>query len=186
MPGSVRLPRHSQAIHRQILPSRHEGRATCDAAHHIIRGSIAVVADRCRTPGSLTNTRKRLIAYPLILLALAAGLKLLAWYLEPRMAFYPFAGVQETPRALGLEFRDLSIATRDGERLSAWWIEPRDARVEVVYFHGNGGNLSTWLPILAQIVRRDCAVLAVDYRGYGVSTGVPSETGLYRDADATL
>ena len=29
-------------------------------------------------------------------------------------------------------------------------------------------------------------MLAVDYRGYGLSTGTPSEHGLYRDVDATL
>jgi fermentation-respiration switch protein FrsA (DUF1100 family) len=30
------------------------------------------------------------------------------------------------------------------------------------------------------------AVLGVDYRGFGVSTGSPSEKGLYRDVEATL
>ena len=59
-------------------------------------------------------------------------------------------------------------------------------RASVIYFHGNGGNLSLWAPILAGVVRHGCSVLAVDYRGYGVSTGYPSERGLYRDVDAAL
>ena len=29
-------------------------------------------------------------------------------------------------------------------------------------------------------------VVAIDYRGYGVSTGRPTESGLYRDVDATI
>lgn len=128
----------------------------------------------------------RPVAYALILVALLVALKLLVWFLEPKMAFYPFAGVQETPRTLGLEFRDVSLETSDGERLAAWWLEPRDARAEVVFFHGNGGNLSNWLPVLAAMHAHGCAVLAIDYRGYGASTGSPSESGLYRDADATL
>ena len=61
---------------------------------------------------------------------------------------------------------------------------PQAARARIVYFHGNGGNLSNWSPILAGIVRRGYSVLAVDYRGYGLSTGRPTERGLYRDVDA--
>jgi hypothetical protein len=59
-------------------------------------------------------------------------------------------------------------------------------RAHVVYFHGNGGNLSVWAPILAAIAQQGFSVLAVDYRGYGVSTGRPSERGLYRDVDAVI
>ncbi len=54
------------------------------------------------------------------------------------------------------------------------------------YFHGNGGNLSIWAPILAGIARQGYAVTAFDYRGYGNSTGRPSERGLYRDVDAIV
>ena len=61
-----------------------------------------------------------------------------------------------------------------------------EPRAQVVYFHGNGGNLSVWTPILAGIARHGYSVLAFDYRGYGVSTGRPSESGLYRDVDAVL
>src|SRR5688572_8725241 len=59
-----------------------------------------------------------------------------------------------------------------------------EARASVVYFHGNGGNLSIWAPILAGIHREGYAVYAIDYRGYGLSTGRPSERGLFRDLDA--
>ncbi len=57
-------------------------------------------------------------------------------------------------------------------------------RARILYFHGNGGNLSVWAPILAGIHRRGYAVHAFDYRGYGASTGRPSEQGLYRDVEA--
>ena len=60
------------------------------------------------------------------------------------------------------------------------------ARARIVYFHGNGGNLSNWAPILAGIVRRGYSVFAFDYRGYGMSTGRPTERGLYRDVDAVV
>jgi fermentation-respiration switch protein FrsA (DUF1100 family) len=78
------------------------------------------------------------------------------------------------------------LDTSDGERLVAWQLEPERAIADVVYFHGNGGNLSVWLPVLATLHRLNLRVLAVDYRGYGLSTGTPSEQGLYRDAEAVV
>lgn len=121
----------------------------------------------------------------MILVAVLA-LKLLVVWLEPRMAFYPTRGVQETPAAAGLAYVDVAIGTDDGEKLHAWWLEHPQPRAQVVYFHGNGGNLSLWLDVLAELRRRGFSVLAVDYRGYGASSGSPSERGLFRDTDAAI
>jgi uncharacterized protein len=114
------------------------------------------------------------------------GLKLLVWWLEPRMAFFPIAGVQETPAAHRLDFEDLRIETADGETLHAWWLPAPEPRAQVIFWHGNGGNLSLWSDVIAGLRRQEFSVLAVDYRGFGASTGRPSEQGLYRDADAAL
>jgi uncharacterized protein len=127
----------------------------------------------------------RIVRSALLTIVLAAAaLKLLVWWLEPRMAFFPFRGVQETPASAGLVYSDLEIATSDGEALRAWWIEHPSARAEIVFWHGNGGNLSMWLGAIADFRNRGFSVLAADYRGYGASTGRPSEQGIYRDADA--
>ncbi len=54
-------------------------------------------------------------------------------------------------------------------------------------FHGNGGNISVRLDQYAEIHRRyDTSIIAIDYRGYGRSEGVPSERGLYADARAAF
>ena len=87
------------------------------------------------------------------------------------MAFVPTRGVQQTPAAAGLPFTDLKITTSDGETLHGWWIEHPTPRAQVIYWHGNGGNLSMWLPVLADLRRRGMSVMAVDYRGYGASSG---------------
>jgi len=114
------------------------------------------------------------------------GLRLMVWWLEPRMAFFPIAGVQQTPLVYKLEYEDLEIRTADGETLHAWWLEAPQPRAQVIFWHGNGGNLSLWLDVIAAIRQRGFSVLAVDYRGFGASTGRPSEKGLYRDADAAI
>jgi hypothetical protein len=106
--------------------------------------------------------------------------------LEPKVAFFPIDGESLTPAASGVAFEALDIPTADGETLRAWWLPHDQPRATIVYFHGNGGNLSLWSPILLELHRRGYAVFAFDYRGYGVSTGSPSERGLYRDVDAVL
>jgi uncharacterized protein len=115
---------------------------------------------------------------------------ILAWFLvrwaEPRLAFFPTTGELETPRDFGVAFDALTINTIDGEHLRAWMMRAPAARANVVYFHGNGANLSNWSPILTAIVRRGYSVFAFDYRGYGQSTGRPTERGLYRDVDAIV
>lgn len=106
--------------------------------------------------------------------------------LAPRFAFFPQRGEQTTPAALGVPYDSETVATSDGERLRLWSLPHQRPRATVIYFHGNGGNLSLWAPILVGIHRRGYTVHAFDYRGYGLSTGTPTERGLYRDVSAVV
>ena len=90
-----------------------------------------------------------------------------------------------TPDRFGLAFEDLAIRTEDGETLHAWWIPAKDARGAVILFHGNAGNISHRLDYAAMFDRLGFSTLLVEYRGYGRSTGAPSEHGTYRDATAS-
>jgi fermentation-respiration switch protein FrsA (DUF1100 family) len=107
------------------------------------------------------------------------------WF-EPRFTFFPLAGEQDTPASLGMSFESVTLSTKDGEQLRAWFLPSATPRALVVYFHGNGGNLAVWMPILVGIQKQRFSVAAIDYRGYGASSGRPSEQGLYRDVDAAL
>ena len=123
----------------------------------------------------------------LILVLLAcATLWLVVRFAQPRMAFFPWPGVQRTPADMGVAFEDVEITTADGIELRGWWMEHASPRAAVIYWHGNGGNLSLWLEVLADIHRRGFSVLAVDYRGYGASAGAPTERGIYLDAQAAV
>jgi len=62
---------------------------------------------------------------------------------------------------------------------------PRTART-ILYFHGNGGSLLNYWDRVQILWRMGYRVFAVDYRGYGRSTGTPSELGVYADARAAL
>jgi pimeloyl-ACP methyl ester carboxylesterase len=123
----------------------------------------------------------------LLVVAIAAlVLKTFIGSMEPRFVFYPSKGEDANPSRLGIPYQPITLTTADGERLAAWQLEPDEPRADIVYFHGNGGNLSVWLPVFAALHRHGYRVLAVDYRGYGMSTGMPTEEGVYRDAEAAV
>jgi pimeloyl-ACP methyl ester carboxylesterase len=85
----------------------------------------------------------------------------------------------------GLRLTDVTVPTEDGERLHAWWV-PASGRAigHVLLCHGNAGNLADRAPHIALLTAAGFDVLAFDYRGYGRSSGRPSEEGTYRDARA--
>jgi uncharacterized protein len=126
--------------------------------------------------------RRRLtFAVEALVVGIVAVALLVRW-MEPRIAFYPTRGETETPRTYGVPFDAQDIATPEGDRLRAWIMRAPNPRANIVYFHGNGGNLSNWAPILTGIVQHGYSVFAFDYRGYGLSSGRPTELGLYHDA----
>jgi len=122
----------------------------------------------------------------LILLAVIAVLAVTVRAIESRFAFFPSPGETATPGDFGIRFERVSLSADGGVTLRGWSMPHPAPRARILYFHGNGGNLSVWAPILAGIHRRGYALHAVDYRGYGASTGRPSEQGLYRDVEAAV
>jgi fermentation-respiration switch protein FrsA (DUF1100 family) len=101
------------------------------------------------------------------------------------LLYFPARAVDFTPAAAGLEFRDVAIATDDGERLHGWWIPASRPPVgHVLVCHGNAGNVGDRVPHAALLTAAGLDVLLFDYRGYGRSGGRPNEAGTYRDARA--
>ena len=90
----------------------------------------------------------------------------------------------DTPADYGLTFGRVTIRSADGVALMAWEIPAASAAPWVLYLHGNGRNVSSYLEPAAQLHRLGFNVLLLEYRGFGESEGFPSEAGLYRDADA--
>jgi fermentation-respiration switch protein FrsA (DUF1100 family) len=120
------------------------------------------------------------------LLTLLAGLALI--YVALGMALYlanlPGRALEATPADIGLKYEDVQFDTADGERLHGWYVPAINARGVLLFFHGNAGNISHRLESIMIFNRLGLDVLIVDYRGYGQSTGKPTESGTYRDAKA--
>ncbi len=103
------------------------------------------------------------------------------------MLYFPGREITETPERAGLEHRELVIETDDGERLHGWWISaPAPSLGHLLLCHGNAGNIGDRVLHAALLTGVGFDVLLFDYRGYGRSSGRPSEEGTHRDARAAL
>ncbi len=98
--------------------------------------------------------------------------------------YYPETEVRGTPADMGLPFEWVSLQTADRQTLSAWWVPAKVARGTLLFCHGNGGNLSSCLDSIRIFNHLGLNVFIFDYRGYGNSSGRPTEQGTYRDAEA--
>lgn len=83
----------------------------------------------------------------------------------------------------------MTVKAEDGIRLQGWLILQKNAKAcpTVVYLHENAGNLGMRLGYMEELYKScNCNVLAVAYRGYSYSEGVPSEAGLKKDGHAIV
>ena len=113
-------------------------------------------------------------------LALAA----LMYFAQRSLMYFP-ERIRTAPAAVGFpEAQEVWLDTADGERVIAWHVPPRGDSPVVIYFHGNGGSIRLRVDRFQRLVAAGVGLLGVSYRGYGGSTGTPTEQGLIEDARA--
>ena len=132
-------------------------------------------------------TRERLIGYSVAIAFLGLTLFIgLRWF-EHAVTFHPVQYDARQGWSQPHVATDVWLTTADGLRLHAWFFETRDlpAVATIIFFHGNGGNISNVGWVGERLSGKGFNVLLLDYRGYGRSEGrVDDEQGLYADADA--
>lgn len=115
----------------------------------------------------------------------ALGLIGLLYYFANRSVYFPLkypAGDWERQSAVGAS--DGWMETSDGVKIHGWWLRRNDSPWATLFLHGNAGNVTHRAAHMQEIAAAGSSVLVLDYRGYGKSSGSPSEEGLYRDSEA--
>jgi len=121
----------------------------------------------------------------IILAILAYGGVLALMYVFQRSLMYFPDRARTPPAAAGLpRAEEVTLTSADGERLIAWYVPPQSLKPLVIYFHGNGGALNLRADRFRWLTTHGFGLLGLSYRGYGGSSGKPSETGLLLDASA--
>ncbi|MFQ5569098.1 MAG: alpha/beta hydrolase [Rhodothermales bacterium] len=127
-------------------------------------------------------------AFLTLLAVLIVGYVAVVAYLyaiQEHMLYFPTSDLTTSPAQYGMLFETVRLQTEDGELLHGWWVPAeKEERAVLLFFHGNAGNISNRIDSIEIFHRLGLSVLLFDYRGYGHSTGTPSEEGLYRDAEA--
>lgn len=95
------------------------------------------------------------------------------------------------PSMYSLPYENVQIRTSDGVSLHMFFIhQPKERQRQsptIIFLHGNAGNMGHRLQNCVGLYHNlHCNILLVEYRGYGLSEGNPTEEGLYLDARASL
>jgi len=117
--------------------------------------------------------------------AAAYALVCVAAYLGQRKLMYFPDRARVQPADVGLAGVDERVLkTPDGERVIAWYGRARPGQPTLLYFHGNGGSLAIRAPRIERFMAEGWGVYMMTYRGYGGSSGTPTEA--HNVADARL
>lgn len=121
----------------------------------------------------------------IVVLAGYAALCAFMYFAQRGLMYFPDR-TRTVPADAGLpEAQEEKLATADGETIIVWHIAPRDEKKPtIVYFHGNGGALNLRAQRFARLALEGFGVVGVSYRGYGGSSGSPTEEGLIADGVA--
>ncbi len=115
------------------------------------------------------------------------GIALLVYFRQSKFVYIPDRHVELTPAAVGLAFEEVFLPVGDGDRIMAWYVPAAaDNRgdMALVFCHGNAGDMGDRLMSIETIHKMGLDVLIFDYRGYGRSTGKPTENATYEDIRA--
>ena len=136
------------------------------------------------------NPPLRTIAWRVpLLLAGVLGLVMVLG-LEKYLIFFPDRVLEMTPGDFAIPYQDVRFPASDGVGLHGWIVPTPAARLTLVWFHGNAGNISHRVENLGLLRRAlPINIFIFDYRGYGLSDGRLadlSEEATYSDADGAL
>ncbi len=112
-------------------------------------------------------------AYLLVCMALTTGC------VSSKLMFHP-------PKP-GYSWQSLDVIRLNGDSpkaLAAVWLPNQQATKAILYFHGNAEDIANGPHIFRGLHDAGFSVLAVDYPGFGMSDGTPTEGSIYASAEA--
>jgi fermentation-respiration switch protein FrsA (DUF1100 family) len=107
-------------------------------------------------------------------------------FFAQRYFIYPIPQTTRTaPKEAGFgEAEEHVLTAEDGAKIILWHVPPKPGHRVVLYFHGNGEVLAWLVPRFREIIADGTGLVVMSDRGYGGSSGSPSEQALLRDAAA--
>ena len=126
-----------------------------------------------------------LIKFFVVFGLLAYVVAALGMYVFQRKLQYIAENKGLTPESVGIMGATVeTLTTPDGEKIIIWYAPAAKGKPTILYFHGNAGEIGDRPLRFNYYHSRGFGVAYVSYRGYGGSSGAPTEQGLLIDAMA--
>ena len=126
-----------------------------------------------------------LIKFCVVLAIVAYAAVTLGMYVFQRKLQYYAENKSLTPESVGIAGASVeTLTTADGEKIILWYAPAKVGMATILYFHGNAGEMGDRPLRFNYYHSRGFGVAYLSYRGYGGSSGSPSEAGLIADATA--
>jgi len=118
---------------------------------------------------------RQMVTLLAVLASAYLGLCALLFFLQRSLIYFP------QPRTIGRDVTTITLPVEGAQVLVA--ARPHGGPKALIYFGGNAEDVSYSLPSFAAAFP-DHALYLLHYRGYGGSSGTPTETALFADAIA--
>jgi uncharacterized protein len=105
-----------------------------------------------------------------------------AWVFQRKLLYFP-SPERVRPANVGLKgVAEQVLKTPDGQQIITWVGQPKPGFPTILYFHGNGGNLTGRAARMATYLAQGYGMTMMSYRSFSGSTGSPSEKANIADA----
>ncbi len=104
---------------------------------------------------------------------------------ESKLYYFP---VKEMEDMNDLKYSEKVLSIEDSLDIYTYYFEPttKASKGNIFFIHGAGGNVSKYKVLIKPLVENGYGVYAVDWRGYGNSTGKPGYKGVLKDTEVAF
>lgn len=135
---------------------------------------------------SFAHSHKVLTRLCLGVFALIMGAVYVIWAFQHHFLYRGSPKLEFARDAFNSRTEEFYLTTPDNARIHCWFLPGASSYSQlptILFLHSNEGNMSTQLRNVANIQDSfQCNVFLIDYRGFGLSEGIPSQKGLLIDA----
>ncbi len=103
---------------------------------------------------------------------------------ESKLYYFPS---KEMANMDELNYEESTLTVEDSLKIYTYQFKPTgENKANIFLIHGAGGNVSSYRNLIKPLTDNGFAVYALDWRGYGKSTGVPNYKGVMKDTEVAF
>jgi uncharacterized protein len=125
--------------------------------------------------------KKKIFFWIKIIIIVYCLIGMALYYLQEKLIFHPEVLAENHQFNFPFPFKEVNLPYTRQSTINIVQFPPADSVVKgvVLYFHGNGQNISRYAAHAPLFTKNNYAVWMIDYPGYGKSTGELTEQMLY-------